>query len=85
MISWIVVLSGLYFSWIYTDLSSEFVLYSRILPISVLVFMVATLIKFVLLFGPGGGRGGGSWGDGGDGGSGFGGDGGCGGGDGGGC
>ncbi|ASP40708.1 hypothetical protein CHH28_19435 [Bacterioplanes sanyensis] len=83
MFSWIVLILGFAASWHYTDIQSEGVFQSMILPVLVGVFLILLLMRIVFLLGPDSGRGGHG---GGSSGGGFGGsDGGCGGGDGGGC
>jgi len=84
MTSWIIVIFGLVASWNYTDFESESAIFDTVCPVFVFIFLVATLIKFVLLIGPDSGRSGHDGGSGSFGGFGGGGDGGCGG-DGGGC
>ena len=78
MISWIVIIGGLWASWSFSDFESQSTLYNMVCPLLVFVFLVSLLIKLVVFFGPESGRGGH-----GDGGGGFfggsGGDGGCGG------
>lgn len=58
MISWIVILIGLWVSWSYSDLEAQSALYSMVCPLLVFVFLVSLLIKFVVLIGPESGRGG---------------------------
>jgi apolipoprotein N-acyltransferase len=76
MISWIIVIVGLWTSWHYTDIASQTTLYSVICPVLVFVFATALAIKLLSFFNPSKGQGspygdsgGGSWdGDGGCGG-----------------
>lgn len=58
MISWIIILIGLWVSWSYTDLGSQSALHSMVCPILAFVFLVSLIIKLVVLIGPDSGRGG---------------------------
>jgi hypothetical protein len=80
MASWLIIILGLIGSWQYTDMESSSVFQSVFCPLMVGLFLIALLIKIVILLGPdnnghGGDGGGFTGGFGGDEGSG--GDGGC--------
>ncbi|MES9942975.1 MAG: hypothetical protein ABW104_05585 [Candidatus Thiodiazotropha sp. 6PLUC2] len=56
MISWLVIVVGLYLSWNFTELESASSLQNTLCPILVFLFLIALLVKIVFLMGPSSGR-----------------------------
>lgn len=65
MLSWIIIILGLLGSFHYSDLESQSVLYTRVCPVLVAVFLIALLVK-VISSGRAHKGAGGSYSDGGD-------------------